>query len=165
VDNVRFIDIRPMIEGLKRSPRGGTVSLMYLLPPFARERLYTFPARAVPGEPIPDSFWSTFNFSNVEPDNRFLDLAECLRYLDQNFYPIAQPGICGDVLLFKNSKGQIRHSAVYIAADLVFTKNGKNRLTPWVLMRIADLQAMYSNCTILYFRFFWNCPVSFHWLV
>jgi hypothetical protein len=152
VPNVRFIDIRPMIEGLKRSPRGGTVSLMYLLPPFARERLYTFPARAVPGEPTPDSFWSTFNFSNVEPDKRFFDLAECIRYLDQNFYPIAQPGICGDVLLFKNSKGQIRHSAVYIAADLVFTKNGKNCLTPWVFMRIADLQAMYSNCNIVYFR-------------
>lgn len=152
VPNVRFIDIRPMLEGLRGSPRGGTVSLMYLLPPFARGRVYTFPSRPAPGEPIPDTCWSTFNFSNLEPDNRFLDHAECLRHIDRDLYQIAQPGICGDVLLFKNREGQIRHSAVYLAADLVFTKYGKNFLTPWVFMRIADLQAMYSNCNIVYLR-------------
>ena len=141
-----------MLEGLRGSPRGGTVSLMYLLPPFARERVYTFPSRPAPGEPIPDTYWSTFNFSNLQPDNRYLDLAECLRHIDRDFYQIAQPGICGDVLLFKNREGQIRHSAVYLAADLVFTKYGKNFLTPWVFMRIADLQAMYSNCNIVYLR-------------
>ena len=152
VANVRFIDTRPMLEALKRLPRGGTISLMYLLPPFARDRLYTFPSPPAPGEPIPDSYWSTFNFSNSEPDKRFLDLAECLRLLDKSCYKIAQPGVCGDVLLFKNNKGEIRHSAVYLAADLVFSKLGKNYTMPWTIMRIADLQALYANCTIVYYR-------------
>ena len=152
VPNVRFIDIRPMLEALKGLPRGGTISLMYLLPPFARERLYTFPSPPARGEPIPDCHWSTFNFSNVKPDNRFLDPAACLRYIDENFYKIAQPALDGDVLLFKNDKGQIRHSAVYLADDLVFTKNGKNYTMPWMIMRIPDLQAMYANCTIVYLR-------------
>jgi hypothetical protein len=151
-NNVRFIDIRPMLEALKRLPRGGTLSLMYLLPPFARERLYTFPSPPAPGEPIPSCSWSTFNFSNLEPDKRFLDLAECLRHIDKSFYKIAQPALHGDVLLFKNNQGEIRHSAVYLAADLVFSKFGKNYTTPWTIMRIADLQALYSNCNIVYLR-------------
>jgi hypothetical protein len=150
--NVRFIDVRPMLEALKRLRGGGTLSLMYLLPPFARERLYTFPSPPTPGEPIPDCLWSTFNFSNVTPDNRFLDLAECLRHIDHDFYKIAQPGLCGDVLLFKNNRGEIRHSAVYLAADLVFSKLGKNNTMPWTIMRTADLQALYSNCHIVYLR-------------
>lgn len=150
--NVRFIDVRPMLEALKRLPRGGTLSLMYLLPPFARERLYTFPPPPAPGEPIPDCHWSTFNFSSATPDNRFLDLAECKRHIDQDFYQIARPGLCGDVVLFKNNKGQLRDSAVYLAADLVFSKIGKNYTMPWTIMRIADLQALYSNCSIVYLR-------------
>jgi hypothetical protein len=150
--NVRFIDIRPMIEALSRLPKGGTISLMYLLPPFARERLYTFPSLPAPGEPIPDCHWSTFNFSNAKPDNRFLDPAECTRHADKDFYPIAQPGLYGDVLLFKNDKGQIRHSAVFLADDLVFTKLGKNYTMPWMIMRIAHLQAIFSNCNIVYLR-------------
>jgi hypothetical protein len=152
VNNVRFIDVRPMLEAIKRMPRGGTISLMYLLPPFARERLYTFPSLPAPGEPIPSYNWSTFNFSNVEPDKRFLDLAECLRHIDKSCYKVAQPTLCGDVLLFKNNQGQIRHSAVYLAADLVFSKFGKNYTTAWTIMRIADLQALYSNCNIVYLR-------------
>jgi hypothetical protein len=150
--NVRFIDIRPMLEGIKGLPRGGTISLMYLLPPFARERLYTFPPCPAPGQPLPDAYWSTFNFSSVNSDNRFLDPAESARYAEANYYPIAQPGICGDVLLFRNPEGQIRHSAVYLAGDLVFTKLGRNCAMPWMIMHIADLQAMYSNCNIVYLR-------------
>ncbi len=146
IPNVRFIDIVPLLQALKALPRGGTMSLLYLLPPFARERLNTFPSPPAPGEPIPDSCWSTFNFCNVNPDNRFLDLAECLRHIEQEYYPIARPAIYGDVLLFKNNNGQIRHSAVYLADDLVFTKTGKSYQTPWAIMHMADLEAIFSNC-------------------
>jgi hypothetical protein len=152
VPNVRFIDVGPMLRALKGLPRGGTISLMYLLPPFARERLYTFPPPPTAGELIPDYNWSTLNFSRVEPDKRFLDPAECLRHIDQDFYKIAQPSLCGDVLLFKNNRGELRHSAVYLAADLVFSKMGKSYKMPWTIMRIEDLQALFSNCTIVYLR-------------
>jgi hypothetical protein len=56
------------------------------------------------------------------------------------------------VLLFMNDKGQIGHSAVYLADDLVFTKNGNNYTMPWIIMRVADLHAMYSNLKIVYMR-------------
>jgi hypothetical protein len=150
--NVRFIDVRPMLEALRRLPRGGTISLMYLLPPFARERLGTFPLPPARGQPLTDSYWSTLNFSNAKPDDRFLYPATCTQYLEESFYKIAQPGLYGDVLLFKNARNQLRHSAVYLADDLVFTKNGKTCTMPWVIARIPDLQNLYSNCKIVYLR-------------
>ena len=152
VPNVHFTDIRPMLQALRGLPKGGTVSLVYLLPPFARDRLYRYQLPPAPGEPIMDCHWSTFNFCNVKPDNRFSSPAECGRFIDQYLYRIPQPGACGDVLLFLNDKGQIGHSAVFLADDLVFTKNGNNYTMPWIIMRIADLHAMYSNLNIVYMR-------------
>jgi hypothetical protein len=152
IPNVRFIDFYPLLEALKGLPAGGTISLLHLLPPFARERLYTFAPPPAPGEPIPDCHWTTFNFSNVKPDNRFLDPAECAQHVDQDFYRIAQPSIYGDLVLFRNNRGQISQSGVYLASDLVFTKIGKGYMTPWVIMHIADLEAMFSNCTSVYVR-------------
>ena len=152
VPNVHFTDIRPMLQALKELPKGGTISMVYLLPPFARDRLYTYQLPPAPGEPIMDCHWSTFNFCNVKPDNRFSSPAECRRYIDQNLSRILQPEACGDVLLFMNDKGEIGHSAVYLADDLIFTKNGNNYTMPWIIMRIADLHAMYSNLKITYMR-------------
>jgi hypothetical protein len=152
IPNVRLIDIRPMIEALKRLPNGGGLSLMYVLPPFARDHLYTYPLPPKPGEPIPDCNWSTFNFSNVKPDNRFLDAAECTRYINQDLYKIAQPSLYGDVLVFKDPANRVRHSAVYLADDLVFTKGGKDYTMPWIVTRIPVLQAMYPTCAITYLR-------------
>jgi hypothetical protein len=36
---VRFKDVRPLLESLKRVPDGGGISILYLLPQFARQRL------------------------------------------------------------------------------------------------------------------------------
>jgi hypothetical protein len=81
MDNVRFTDMRPMLEALKGLPHGGTVSLMYFLPPFARTRLYTYPLPSQPGDPVLDCHWSTFNFSNIEPDNRYNDPQYTVNYI------------------------------------------------------------------------------------
>ena len=37
---VRLINIRPLLESLQRRPEGGSASILYFLPPFARLRLY-----------------------------------------------------------------------------------------------------------------------------
>ena len=49
-------------------------------------------------------------------------------------------------------RDKITHSAVFLADDLVFTKNGQNYTMPWMIMRIADLRAMYPNSNIVYIR-------------
>ena len=150
--SAHFVDIRPMLEALKRLPQGGTISLAYLLPPFARERLYTYPLPPTPGEPVPDCHWSTLNFWNAKPDNRLLDSSECGRRLDQDFYLIPHPSLFGDVLVFLDRESQRRHSAVYLADDLVFTKNGQSYVRPWMIMHISDLHALYRDFTITYLR-------------
>lgn len=144
VPNVRFTDVKPLLEALKALPDGGYLSLFYLLPKFARDRLYTYPLPPQPGEPQMDCHWTTFNFSNETPDNRFNDTSYTVEYLLKNYYQIAAPSMYGDIFLLVNERNEIKHSAVYLADDLVFTKNGNNYRQPWMLMRIPDLLATYS---------------------
>jgi hypothetical protein len=143
IPNVRFTDIRPLMEALKALPEGGNLSLFYVLPKFARDRLYTFPLPPQPGDPTMDCHWSTFNFSNETPDNRFNDPTYAVEYIRKNYYQIAAPSIYGDILLLLNDRNEIKHSAVFLADDIVFTKNGNNYRQPWMLMHIPDLLATY----------------------
>ena len=145
VPNVHFTDIRPLLNALKALPEGGNLSLFYLLPKFARDRLYTFPLPPQPGEPIMDCHWSTFNFASDTPDNRLNDPGYAVQYIRRNYYNIAAPSICGDVLLLMNDKDEVKHSAVFLADDLVFTKNGNNYSQPWMIMHIRDLLAFYPS--------------------
>lgn len=47
-------ELRPLLESITRVPDGGSISLLYLLPKFARDRLYTFPLPPQPGDAIMD---------------------------------------------------------------------------------------------------------------
>jgi hypothetical protein len=142
---VQIKDARPLLESLHRLPEGGTISLMYLLPRFARERLYTFPMPPKPGDPAMDCHWSTMNFFSEQPDNRFSNPAYTVDFLKANYYKIAKANAYGDVLFVLNKDGNAIHSAVYLADDIVFTKNGNNYEQPWMLVRIKDLLATYSS--------------------
>ncbi len=141
---VRFTNLRPLLESLKRLESGSSVSLLYFLPPFARERLYTYPLPAQPGDPVMDCHWSTLNFFNQTPDNRFADPAYIVPYLATNYNQVAKASRYGDLIFLLDEDGQAIHSAVYIADDIVFTKNGNNYMTPWMLMRLKNLLATYS---------------------
>ena len=152
MDNVRFNDIRPVLEALKRLPQGGTASLMLFMPPFAREHLYTYPLPPKPGEVQPDCHWSTFNFSLEETDDRFSKPEFTVAYLKSNYYQVGSPSVYGDLLLYPNEKGEIKHSAVYIADDLAFTKYGNNFHQPWLIVHLSDMQAMYANSKPLCYR-------------
>ena len=155
IPNVRFTDMRPLMEALKQLPEGGNLSLFYLLPKFARDRLYTFPLPPQTGDPVMDCHWTTFNFSNDTPDNRFNDPNFAVEYIRKNYYQIAAPSIYGDILLLMNDRQEVKHSAVFLADDLVFTKNGNNYRQPWMIMHIPDLLATYPASppmTAIYMR-------------
>jgi len=140
----RAKDARPLLESLKRLPEGGSVSLLYLLPPFARDRLFTFPKPPAPNQPPMDCHWTSLNFFNETPDNRFADPSYVVQYMQSHYYPITKPTLCGDlVVILKNGTNAV-HSAVYLADDIVFTKNGNNVHQPWTLMRMKDLMASYD---------------------
>jgi hypothetical protein len=141
---VQSKDLKPLLESLSKNPVGGTVSLLYFLPPFARERLYTFPLQPNPGEPQMDCHWSALNFFNEVPDNRLTSNDFAAEHIRQNYYPIGKADRYGDLVFLLNEKGAVIHSAVYLAEDLVFTKNGMNIGQPWILMRIKNMVATYT---------------------
>jgi hypothetical protein len=143
VPGVHAKDLRPLMEALKRQEDGGTFSLLYLLPPFARERLYTFALPDDPGKPAHDCHWTAMNFSREQPDDRFSDLGYTSKYIQENYYQVAQPSRYGDLVLVMGQNGAL-HSAIYIAEDIVFTKNGVNFAQPWILMRMKDVLGAYS---------------------
>ena len=137
-------DVRPLLESMTRIPDGSTISLLYLLPQFARQRLYTFPLPSEQDDPVMDCHWTTMNFFNDTPDNRFTDTTYTVTYLKANYYTIAKPTSYGDIILFLDESGNAIHSAVYIADDLVFTKNGNNFAQPWKLTHLKSLTARYE---------------------
>ena len=146
LDGVRFNDIRPMLEALARLPEGGNISLFYLLPKFARDRLYTFPLPPQPGDPYMDCNWTTYNFLNEATNGKLANATNLVDFLNQNFYAVQTPSVCGDILLVMNDEQtQILHSAVFLADDLVFTKNGGGINQPWMIMHIPDLLDVYHG--------------------
>jgi hypothetical protein len=142
---IRVKDVQPLLESLKNIP-DGRIGLMYLLPQFVRQRLYTFPMPSRPGDPTMDCHWSTMNFFNEVPDDRFTDPDYTVKFLETNYYQIAKPTKYGDIILFLDGESNNAiHSAVYLADDIVFTKNGSNMAQPWMLMHLKDLVMKYES--------------------
>lgn len=141
---IQVKDLRPLLESTARLQNGATISLLYFLPKFARERLYTFPMPSQQGDPIMDCHWSTMNFFNDPPSDKFTNTTYTASFIQTNFYQVSIPCLYGDVILILNDQGNAIHSAVYIADDIVFTKNGNNFSQPWMLMRLSDLLARYT---------------------
>jgi hypothetical protein len=141
----RAKDARPLLEALKRLHGGGSIGIGFLLPPFARERLFTSPVPSKPGDVLEDCHWSALNFFNATPDDRFADKTYTGHYIDENYYQIAKPSMLGDLVFFLKKDNEVIHSAVFIADDLVFTKNGVNYAQPWILTRMKNLLATYSS--------------------
>ena len=49
----------------------------------------------------------------------------------------------GDIILFGKSEHEILHAAVFIADDIVFTKNGSLESRPWMLMHLDQMKEYY----------------------
>lgn len=138
-------DIKPLLEALAKVPGGGTIDISHLLPSFARMRLYTYPLPAEVKTLHEDCFWTTMNFFKDQPDNKFADVEVTGKILQSDYYPIPGDPSYGDVILMANAEGTPIHAAIYLAEDVVFTKNGVNYNQPWILMRMADLMANYPS--------------------
>jgi hypothetical protein len=51
----------------------------------------------------------------------------------------------GDIIMFTKPDGSIIHSCVFIADDIVYTKNGASPNAPWILMSLSDVVAFYPS--------------------
>lgn len=139
-------NIRPLLASLARTPGGASVDITHLLPRFARTRLYTFP---FPTDDLQkkrrDCAWTAMNFFNREPDDRFYDFDYTRQVINRDYYPIQDGPEFGDLVWFSDAGGVPLHVAVYVADDILFTKNGADFNEPWILTEMKDLRADYAG--------------------
>lgn len=140
--------LQPLLESMARVPAGSSINVTYFFPPVPQQLIYTYPS---PTNALnarqPDCFWSSMNFANQAPDMRYLDSEHIKRVLASDYHRVAAADSFGDVILFYEG-GELWkaiHMCVYIAEDVVFTKNGADLFQPWVLMRMDDMLINYPN--------------------
>ena len=137
---------QPLIESMTRVPEGATINVSYFLPPFARLRLYTYPNPADTNILRQDCFWSSMNFFSHTPDNGFFDPEYTRKVLTTDYSRVRDSSRqLGDILLLRSKEGMALHMCVYIADDVVFTKNGAHTQQPWVLMKLSEMLSSYEK--------------------
>ncbi len=138
-------DLLPLLQSLVRNRAGGTIDLVHLLPPIPRSLLYTYPLPSgKPTDAAHDCHWSAFNFYKDQPDERFADINFVKETLLNSYYPVVGEPTFGDILVFVQPDGVVVHSCVYLAAGLVFTKNGSAFSVPWLIGNLDQVQAFYQ---------------------
>ena len=122
--------------------QGGLAKVSDLLPAMARARLNRFPS---PDDVEYDCFWTAINFfEGVTPTNWFPGTEGIAPLLRANYVEIPMADvILGDLIALYSADGRVTHIVNEVAGDVVFTKNGRSRTRPWVLMRLADVRDLY----------------------
>jgi hypothetical protein len=142
----RGMDLRPLLESLANVPGGARLDLVHLLPPIPSANLYTFPFPSTdPGEIPKDCHWASFNFFRNPPVTRYADLQSVTEALQTDYYPVLSDPRYGDIVVLVKAPNQILHTAVFIADNIVYTKNGPSFAEPFLLMRMPDLVDLFSG--------------------
>lgn len=102
----------------------------------------------------PDCFTSSVSFFADEPPSRYLDSIK--HVLEARYEKANPPWQFGDLILMRDpdSGGKFEHACNYIAADIVFTKNGADLMRPWMLARLSDVMNTYLSNERLSASFF-----------
>jgi hypothetical protein len=138
--------MKPFLDSLAAVPGGETISVSAFFPELMRMKLYTYPiARTNATSPVADCFWTSLNFFNKKPDDRFYDGAFSRAVLSTHYARVNEDWLFGDLIVLTDDTGMAVHMCVYVADDVVFTKNGADVLEPWVLMRFAEMLARYPS--------------------
>jgi len=142
---IRRKDLEPLIRSVMELDGVDDLGLVHLLPALARKLLYTYPGLDMAKHGVmPDCHWTSLNFFNYEPHEYLLDARLATSQVLEQFIPVEPPYQFADVLFFlDNTTGDAFHSCVHLADNIVYTKNGRNILSPWVIMRLEDVKKIY----------------------
>lgn len=139
------VDIRPMLESLTKLPQGARIDVVELLPPIPSSNLYSYPFPSVkPEDQHKDCHWTALNFFRDVPDQRFTDPNIVHQTLLTDYYPVLSDPRYGDLIILAKPNGDIIHSSVFIADNIVYTKNSANFRDPFILMTLPDMIDNFS---------------------
>lgn len=142
----RSKDLRPLLQSLRREGNGTLIDITHMLPQLARSLLYTYPSPNAAGvRSYIDCHWTALNFFNSQPDPAFNSIENVSKAFHDNYYTTTGKLTFGDILMFVKRDGTVIHSCVYIADDIVYTKNGADPDSPWILMTLPDVKAFYPS--------------------
>ena len=148
-------DVRPVLESFSHFEQEQTIDIVHLLPPLPRRLLYTYPHPPQNKNYLERTcYWTSLNFFNEEPDNRWLNLGAVHQTIITQWQPITGEPTLGDMALFVDTAGDAYHAAVYIADDILFSKNGPSVVRPWMLIHAKYLQHFYYRETPLEIRYY-----------
>ena len=133
------------LRSMLRRRADQTIDITHLFPNLARQRVFTFPELewGLKGK-FPDCHWTSLNFAAAVPNDDYLDTTKAAGRLVGSYQTVEAPYRFGDVLCFLD-EGEGLHTCVYVADDIVFTKNGDSVLAPWVLMQLKDVESVYRR--------------------
>ncbi len=140
-----------LLESFAQNEDFRYLDVVHLLPPLARELMNVYTA-AWADIPTPSCYWSALNFGAERPDSRLLVTVHSMtktekvadEKLQQGYELAASAERLGDIIVYRRrTDGFPLHMCAYVAADVVFTKNGLGVSSPWCLMRLEQMDALY----------------------
>jgi len=142
-----------LLESFAGTEELAYLDVVHLLPPLAREMMNVY-IRADANGPIPSCYWTALNFSAEQPDSRLLVTSSApdgedkaaRQKLKTEYMRVGTAGRLGDVIAYRRKTDDyLLHLCAYVAADIVYTKNGYGFSSPWCLMRLSDVDSLYAD--------------------
>lgn len=145
----RLKALEPLLNSLKESQRTVELDISHLIPALPRKLIYKYQSSSYANKGIfPDCHWTSLNFFNYEPHEYLLDSRLATNKVLDDYLPVEPPYAYGDILFFlRKDDGNAFHSCLFLADDLVFTKNGRNQLIPWIISTLKDVSSIYLAST------------------
>jgi hypothetical protein len=145
----RLKALEPLINSIKEADHSVDLDISHIIPALPRKLIYNYPGSSYGSKGIlPDCHWTSLNFFNYEPHEYLLDPRLATNRVLEDYSPVEPPYTYGDILFFlRETDGDAFHSCLYLADNLVFTKNGRNQLSPWIVSTIQDVSRVYLSIT------------------
>ena len=136
-------DVLPILRSVVATQGVEQLDASHLLPPVGRKLLFSYPslAHGLNGR-LPDCHWTCANFFNNAASDHLVDFNSSTTHFNDTLVPNPEPHTFGDVLTLALDGSPV-HSCIYIADDIVYTKNGGTALSPWILMKLSDMISRY----------------------
>lgn len=145
----RLKALGPLLNSIKETRQTVELDISHIIPALPRKLIYNYqsPSFATKGV-FPDCHWTSLNFFNYEPHEYLLDSRLATGKVLDDYLPVEPPYAYGDILFFlREDDGNAFHSCLFLADDLVFTKNGRNQLVPWIISTLKDVSSIYLAST------------------